>query len=75
MGMRREIPNPPERIQPKFNQAPNRIPEGRSPDDPAMAFTIPDCATKAGGQFATPFVLDARDLPTTDEKTRNKQGF
>lgn len=77
MSRRHEIPDAPERSQPEYNQAPtgHRIPEGRSPDDPAMAFRIPDCGTKAGGEFITPFVLDERDLPTTDERIRNKQGF
>jgi len=75
MGLK-EIPNPPMRNQPEYNQAPtgHKIPDGRSPDDPAMAFEIPDCGTKAGGQFSTPFLLDERDLPTKDEK-RNRQGF
>lgn len=74
---RREIPSERCRPDPEFNQAPtgHKIPEGRSPDDPAMAFHVPDCGTKAGGQFSTPFVLDERDLPTKDEKIRNKQGF
>jgi hypothetical protein len=69
---RKEIPNPPERSERTFNQAPtgHKIPDGRSPDDPSMAFTIPDCATKAGGEFMTPFVLDEEDLPCEKDKGR-----
>lgn len=69
---RKEIPNPPERSQRTYNQAPtgHKIPEGRSPDDPSMNFAIPDCGTKAGGQFITPFVLDDEDLPNGTDKGR-----
>lgn len=74
---RKEIKREQYRPDPKFNQAPtgHKIPDGRSPDDPGMAFQVPDCGVKAGGEFIDPFYLDERDLPTTDESKRNKQGF
>jgi hypothetical protein len=74
--MRKEIKPEECRPDPTFNQAPtgHKIPDGRSPDDPAMAFRVPDCGVKAGGEFITPFELDERDLPTPDSK-RNRQGF
>jgi hypothetical protein len=64
------------RPDPTFNQAPtgHRIPEGRSVDDPNMAFDVPDCGVKAGGEFSTPYIIDNEDLPTPDSK-RNRQGF
>jgi hypothetical protein len=75
--MRKEIKREQYRPDPEFNQAPtgHKIPDGRSKDDPGMAFDVPDCGVKAGGQFIDPFVFDERDLPTTDESKRNKQGF
>ena len=75
--MRKEIPCNPQRPDPQFNQAPtgHKIPEQRSADDPSMAFHVPDCGTKAGGEFSHPFFLDDEDLPTKDESKRNKQGF
>jgi hypothetical protein len=77
MSERKEVPEHDCRPAQSFNQAPtgHKVPDGRSADDPSMAFTVPDCGVKAGGQFMTPFVLDERDLPTTDEDERNKQGF
>lgn len=71
--MRKEIPVEEYRECPEFNQAPtgHKIPDGRSADDPSMAFNIPDCGVKAGGEFMSPFVLDDRDLPCG----KNKQGF
>lgn len=73
---RKTIPAEEYRPNPEFNQAPtgHKIPDGRSPDDAGMAFHVPDCGTKAGGQFITPFVIDERDLPTEDDE-RNQQGF
>lgn len=73
---RKEVSEPQCRPNPEFNQAPtgHKIPDGRSPDDPNMAFKVHDCGVKAGGQFITPFVLDERDLPSLeDQKTR--QGY
>jgi hypothetical protein len=75
--LRHEIPETDLRDNPgqEFNQAPtgHKIPDGRSADDPAMAFKTHDCGTKAGGQFITPFNLDERDLPCDGDKTR--QGY
>lgn len=73
--MRKEIEPEVGRPCPEFNQAPtgHKIPVGRSADDPAMAFHVPDCGGKAGGQFSTPFVLDERDLPGEHDE-RNKTG-
>lgn len=73
---RKEIPAPEFRPDPTFNQAPtgHAIPKGRSADDPAMVFQVPDCGTKAGGQFSTPFVIDERDLPSTED-SKTRQGY
>ena len=70
---RKEIKDNSCRPCPEFNQAPtgHKIPCGRSADDPGMAFTVPDCGVKAGGEFMSPFVLDERDLPGG----KNNQGF
>ena len=74
---RKEVPRDQCRPDPGFNQAPtgHKIPDGRSADDPGMAFKVPDCGTKAGGQFITPFIIDTRDLPTDQEDIQDKQGF
>ena len=79
---RKEIPRPEMRPDPTFNQKPTGhvIPtlHGYScaPDDPSMAFDVPDCGVKAGGQFSDPFFLDEQDLPTPPENVkRNRQGF
>ena len=65
--MRKEIPENSQRPDPEFNQAPTgHKTSGRSPDDPSMAFRIPDCGVKSGGQFMSPFVLDEDDLPGCD---------
>jgi hypothetical protein len=50
---------------PEFNQAPtgHKIPDGRSPDDPAMKFKVKDCGTRAFGEFSTPFFTCDEDLP------------
>jgi hypothetical protein len=68
--MRKEIPKESCRPDPTFNQAPtgHKIPDGRSADDPAMAFKVPDCGTTGFGQFSTPFAADERDLPCSDER-------
>jgi hypothetical protein len=73
---RKEIPENSQRPCPTFNQAPtgHKIPDGRSADDPAMAFRVPDCGVKAGGQFITPFDLDTDDLPSTDDM-KTRQGY
>ena len=79
--MRKEIKPEDLRPCPEFNQAPtgHKVPDGRSKDDPSMAFHVPDCGNKAGGQFITPFVIDNEDLPTPDDESRknkrNRQGF
>lgn len=72
---RNEVPENKQRECPIFNQAPtgHKIPDGRSADDPSMAFRVPDCGVKAGGQFSTPFVLDEEDLPGID--ICNHQGY
>lgn len=74
--MRKEIDEHECRPNPTFNQCPtgHKPPAGRSPDDPGMAFTVPDCGVKAGGEFMSPFVLDDRDLPSDDDY-KNKQGY
>jgi hypothetical protein len=75
--MRKEVPREQCRPDPEFNQEPTGHipPEGRSPDDPSMAFRVPDCGVKAGGEFITPFILDDEDLPTKPDCERNRQGF
>jgi len=79
--MRKEIPCNSQRPDPEFNQAPtgHKVPDGRSPDDKSMAFHVPDCGVKAGGEFSYPFVIDNEDLPTPDDNSpknkRNRQGF
>jgi hypothetical protein len=77
MDNRKEVPREQFRPDPTFNQKPtgHKVPDGRSDDDSEMAFKVPDCGVKAGGQFIEPFIIDKEDLPTTDEKIRNKQGF
>jgi hypothetical protein len=73
---RKEIPEESCRPDPTFNQVPtgHKIPDGRSADDPGMAFKVHDCGVKAGGQFSTPFVLDEEDLPT-DNDSKTRQGY
>ena len=70
--MRKEIPREQLRPDPTFNQKPtgHKVPDGRSADDPGMAFQVPDCGVKAGGQFSDPFVLDELDLPSAIDKGR-----
>lgn len=78
---RKEIPREQCRPDPVFNQKstghviPSLHGFGPSADDPSMAFRVPDCGTKSGGQFSEPFVLDERDLPTKEDGKRNRQGF
>ena len=75
MADRKEVPEDEQRSSRTFNLAPtgHKVPEGRSPDDPSMAFRIPDCGVKAGGQFMSPFVSDPEDLPNEDD-CKNHQG-
>jgi len=74
---RHEIPREQCRPDPTFNQEPtgHKPPDGRSKDDPSMAFKVPDCGVKAGGEFSDPFFMDDEDLPTKPEGKRNRQGF
>lgn len=78
---RKEIPREQCRPDPTFNQKPTGhvVPTlhgiSRSEDDSSMAFSVPDCGVKAGGQFSDPFFLDESDLPTKPEGKRNRQGF
>ncbi len=78
---RKEIPREQCRPDPSFTQTPTghvipKEPYGVGHSDLDVdTFRVPDCGVKAGGQFTDPFFLDERDLPTTDEKKRNKQGF
>jgi hypothetical protein len=76
---RKEIPREQCRPDPTFNQLPTGhvIPSlhgyGRSPDDPSMAFDVPDCGVKAGGQFSDSFFLDEEDLPMKPVSKRDRQ--
>jgi hypothetical protein len=71
---RNEVKPNDQRPCPEFNQAPTgHITSGRSPDDPSMAFRVPDCGVKAGGQFSSPFFMDDEDLPCSGG--HNNQGF
>lgn len=78
---RKEIEREQIRPDPGFNQKPTGhiVPTihgfSRSADDPSMAFRVPDCGVKAGGQFSNPFFMDETDEPTKPDCARNRQGF
>lgn len=74
MDKKREIVPADAEPRPTFNLGPtgHKVPDGRSPDDPAMTFTVPDCGIQATGVFQYPYVLDPRDLPSQNGKGRRQ---